>query len=142
MSHARHLVLYDGDCALCQFQVRALTWLDWLDVLRFVPISDPAARAAAPGLSEEQLLEAIHCLTAQGQIQRGARAIRFMGLRLPLLVPVALVMWIPGVIWLAEHVYRWIARHRQGLSRFFGCKEACAVLSARRREQDAGLQQR
>jgi predicted DCC family thiol-disulfide oxidoreductase YuxK len=142
MSRAQHLVLYDGDCAMCQFQVRTLTWLDWFNVLSFVPISDPRAAQAVPQLTQEQLLEAIHCLTTDGRLHRGARAIRFIGMRLPLLVIVALVMWIPGVIWIAEHIYIWVARHRHVLSRLFGCKDACAVLPARRREQDSGLQPR
>ncbi|MBI3880359.1 MAG: DUF393 domain-containing protein [Verrucomicrobia bacterium] len=139
MSASRHLILYDGDCAMCQFQVRALTWLDWFNVLSFVPIAHPRAAAAAPHLTREQLLEAIHCVALDGRIHRGARAIRFVGMRLPLLVLLALVMWIPGVIWVAEKIYAWVARHRQGISRLFGCKDACAVLPARKRGHDAGL---
>jgi len=124
---------------MCQFQVRTLTWLDWFNLLSFVPIAHDRAKEIAPQLNEEQLLEAIHCVTPEGCIYRGARAIRFVGLRLPLLVPLALVMWIPGVIWVAEKVYAWVARHRHGLSRIFGCKDACAVMPARHREQDTGL---
>ena len=55
---------------------------------------------------------------------------------LPLLVPLALFMWIPGVIWIAEIVYAWVSRNRTLLSRVFGCKDACAVMPARKREQD------
>lgn len=139
MNEPRHSVLYDGECSLCQFQVRTLTWLDWFNVLRFVPIADPGAAKIAPGLTQEQLLEAIHCVTTEGEVHRGARAIRFMGLRLPLVIPLALVMWIPGVIWICERIYQWVSRNRHRLSRLFGCKEACSILPARRREQDAGL---
>jgi len=139
VNQLQHCVLYDGDCSLCQFQVRTLTWLDWFNVLRFVSITDPARTLIAPQLTEVQLLEAIHCVTTDGAIHRGARAIRFMGMRLPLLIPVALVMWIPGVIWVAEKVYQWVSRNRHLLSRWFGCKEACAILPARRRDQDAGI---
>lgn len=129
-----HLVLYDDECPLCTFQMRVLTWLDWLGKLRLVLISDP--RAQQTGLTREALLEAIHCVTAEGRIHRGARCIRFVSMRLPLLIPVALFLWIPGVIWIAEKIYMWISRNRHLLSRLFGCKEACAILPARRREQD------
>jgi len=47
------------------------------------------------------------------------------------------VLWFPGVIWIAEKIYMWISRNRLLLSRLFGCKEACAILPARRRENDA-----
>ena len=136
MNRARHIVLYDGDCSMCTFQMRVLTWLDWFNVLQLVPIANPLAAQVAPQIDREALLEAIHCVTPDGRITRGARAIRFVGLRLPLLVPLALLLWIPGVIWLAEHIYKWVARHRHVLSRLFGCKDACAVLPARQREHD------
>ena len=134
MTHSAHLVLYDDECPLCTFQMRLLTWLDWFNLISFMPISDARAANAVPNISREALLEAIHCVAANGRIHRGARCIRFLGLRLPLLIPVALVLWIPGVIQLAELVYRWISRNRHLLSRWFGCKEACALLPARMRK--------
>ncbi len=133
----RHIVLYDGDCAMCTFQKRCLTWMDWCDVVSFVPISEAQEKGLAPTLSREDLLEAIHCLALDGRIHRGARCIRFVGLRMPLLVPLALFMWIPGVIWVAEIVYRWISRNRHVISRVFGCKGACAVMPERRRDDPA-----
>ena len=121
---------------MCTFQTRALTWLDWRHVIRLVPISHPRSREIAPSLTPEQLREAIHCVTPQGEIHRGARAIRHLGLRVPLLIPVGLVLWFPGVIRVAERAYMWISRNRHLLSRLFGCKEACSVLPAREREGD------
>ena len=132
----QHIVLYDGECPMCTFQMKVLSWLDWFHALALVPLTDPRAHQVAPQLTREDLLEAIHCVTPEGRIYRGARAIRFVGLRLPLLVPVALFLWIPGVIQIAEMIYRWVSKNRLLLSRVFGCKDACAILPARKREQD------
>ncbi len=131
-----HIVLYDDACPMCTFQSRALTWLDWRSALRFAPLSGGEAARLVPGLTREQLAEAIHCVARDGCIHRGARCIRFVGLRLPALVPMALVLWLPGVIQIAELIYRWISRHRQLLSRIFGCQGACALLPARVRPAD------
>ena len=131
---ATHIVLYDGECSLCTFQMRVITWLDWFHAVSLLPIADPRAAVLAPQLTREDLLEAIHCLTKDGKIHRGARCLRFIGLRMPLAFPFALILWIPGVIYLAEIGYRWISRNRHLLSRVFGCKEACAIMPARRRE--------
>ena len=131
-----HIVLYDDGCSMCTFQMKVLSWLDWRGVLALTPLSDPKAREVAPELTREQLEEAIHCVTPEGRVTRGARAIRFVGMRLPLLVPLALFLWIPGVIWIAEIVYRWVSRNRLLLSRVFGCKDACALMPSRKREQD------
>lgn len=128
------IVLYDSDCPLCTFQMKSLTWLDWFNRVKFLPINDEQAAAIAPGLTREDLLEAIHCVTVDGQIYRGARCIRFLGMRLPLLVPVSLFLWIPGVIWLAEKFYMWISHNRLVLSKLFGCKGACVIMPERKRD--------
>ena len=135
-SRATYLVLYDDHCPLCTFQMRILTWLDWCNTASLVPISSRRATAAAPQLTRDDLLSAIHCVTTTGKIYRGARAIRFLGMRMPLVVPLALFLWIPGMIWVAEKVYQWVANNRLVLSRVFGCKEACAVLPARKRAHE------
>ena len=132
----QHLVLYDDECPLCTFQMKVLTWLDWLNVAALVPLSSDRAREAAPQLDRETLRAAMHVITSKGKIHRGARCIRFLALRMPLLFPLGLLLWVPGVIWIAEHVYQLIARNRYILSRVFGCKDACAIMPARKREQD------
>ena len=136
-SKPAHIVLYDNECSLCTFQMRLLGWLDWGNRLALVPLSDPRVAQIAPSLTSEALREAIHCVTPRGRIYRGARAIRFIGMRLPALWLLCLILWIPGVIFLAEIVYQWISRNRYLLSRVFGCKDACAILPGRVRSQDA-----
>ncbi|MCF7763278.1 MAG: DUF393 domain-containing protein [Verrucomicrobia bacterium] len=136
MSKAAHIVLYDDQCPLCTFQMRVLTWLDWLNTITLLPLSHPNASLVAPQVTREDLLEAIHCVTPEKKIHRGARCLRFVGMRIPLLVPMALFLWIPGVIFIAEKVYQWISRNRHLLSRLFGCKEACSIMPARKRGTD------
>ena len=136
MKTGTHLVLYDEQCPLCTFQMRLLSWLDWFNTVSLVPISAPLAQVAAPRLTREDLLAAIHSVAKDGRIYRGARCIRFVGMRMPLLVPVSLLLWIPGVIWIAEKFYNWVSRNRYILSRMFGCKEACAIMPSRKRSQD------
>lgn len=131
-----HTVLFDQDCSLCTFQMRLLSWLDWNNRLALVPLTDPKAAQLAPNLSREDLREAIHCVTANGAIYRGARALRFVGSKLPALLPLTLLLWIPGVIQVAEIVYRWISQNRHLLSRAFGCKDACTLIPKRERSQD------
>ena len=134
MAATPHTVLYDSDCMMCTFQMRSLTWLDWFNLTHFLPIKDERAAEVAPSISREDLLEAIHCITPRGDIHRGARAIRYLGLRMTLLVPLALVLWVPGVIWVAERMYMWVSRNRHLISRYFGCKEACAIMPERKRD--------
>jgi len=136
MKGAANIVLYDDQCPMCTFQMRLLTWLDWFNVTTLVPMSDPHLKEIAPTLGPEDLSAAIHCIAKNGRIYRGARCLRYLGLRMPLLVPLALFLWIPGLIWIAEKIYAWVSRNRYILSRVFGCKEACAVLPQRPRRNE------
>jgi predicted DCC family thiol-disulfide oxidoreductase YuxK len=129
-------VLFDDECSLCTFQSRVISWLDWFNTVKMVPISIPNVLEIAPGLTRTDLQEAIHCVSPNGRIHRGARCIRHISLRMPLAIPIAIVLWIPGVIYIAEIVYRRVSRNRHLLSRLFGCKNACALLPERRRESD------
>src|SRR5689334_10697952 len=106
--HAPNVVLYDGDCSLCTFQMRVITWLDWFNTVSLIPIADPRTRAIAPRLTRTDLHEAIHCVAKSGRIYRGARCLRFIGARMPLAFPLALLLWFPGVIYIAEIFYGWI----------------------------------
>jgi predicted DCC family thiol-disulfide oxidoreductase YuxK len=127
-----HAVLYDGGCSFCTFQMKMLRWMDWGDRFAPIPSTDPRVGVLAPSLTEDHLNEAIHCVTPDGRIYRGARAIRFIAMRLPIAVPLALFLWLPGVILLAERVYALISRNRQWISRVFGCAGACAIVPSRR----------
>ncbi len=139
IQRSTHVVLYDDACSLCAFQMRVMTWIDWFSCVSLVPISSPRTPEFAPGIPQEALQEAIHCVTPEGRIYRGARAIRFLSARMPLAWLFALLLWIPGVIWVAERAYQWISRNRYRLSRWFGCEGACGVLPARARDNEKSL---
>ena len=137
MASPAQVVLYDDSCPMCTFQMRVLTWLDWRDAVRLIPLSSAESRERAPQLTPEELREAIHCVSPDGRVYRGARAFRHLGFQIPALIPLALVLWIPGVIWIAEKIYMAVSRNRQLLSRWFGCGAACSYLPAR--NQDVAL---
>jgi predicted DCC family thiol-disulfide oxidoreductase YuxK len=131
-----NILLYDDQCPMCTFQMRVLSWLDWFNVATLMPMSNPRVAEVAPTLTREDLSAAIHCVAKNGRIYRGPRCIRYVGMRMPLLIPLSVILWIPGVIWIAERIYAWVSRNRYVLSRVFGCKEACAILPERKRKQE------
>ncbi|MCG8601748.1 MAG: DUF393 domain-containing protein [Verrucomicrobiales bacterium] len=134
MKRDKHILLFDSDCPMCTFQSRTLSWLDWFNCVEMVPLKDERTKEIAPDITREDLLEAIHCITPEEEIHRGARAIRFLGMRIPLLIPVGLFLWIPGVIWIAEKVYAFVSRNRHFFSKIFGCKGACSIMPEKKGE--------
>lgn len=110
------VVLYDGQCRLCQKSVRLLQRLDWFHRLAY---QDARAETnwpvTEPPLQFEQLMSEMHVVTPRGRVHRGFMAFRWIAWRLPLVAFVAPLLYVPGVPALGRRVYRWVARNRFGL---------------------------
>jgi len=111
-------VLYDGTCPLCLKSIALLKRLDWLRRLNYVNVRDPEqVRRVQPGgsppLDPTRLLQEMHLLTPNGgRVFHGFGAFRWMAWRLPLLWPMAPLLYLPGVPWLGQKLYLWVARNR------------------------------
>lgn len=124
------VVLYDGACPLCQRSVRILKRLDWLKKLHFQDARD--TRRLPPcdqPLVPKRLLEEMHVVTPdRTRAYAGFKAFRWMAWRLPLTWPLAPLQYIPGVPWLGNRVYLWVAKNRFKL---VPCKDGVCQLPAR-----------
>jgi predicted DCC family thiol-disulfide oxidoreductase YuxK len=113
-AHPRARVLYDGDCPLCRRSVAILRKLDWLGKLEFLnareadlPILQHPTIAAAPFMDE------MHLVTPDGRrLYHGFGVFRWMAWRLPALWLAAPLLYLPGVAWIGQRVYLWVARNR------------------------------
>jgi predicted DCC family thiol-disulfide oxidoreductase YuxK len=111
-SAARAQVLYDGQCAFCRKSVELLRRLDWLGRLSYVNARDSSRLPAGAPLEPARLLEEMHVLTPDRHVYHGFGALRWLAWRLPLLWPLAPLLYIPGVPALGQHLYLWVARNR------------------------------
>ena len=112
MTKAR--VLYDGECAFCCKSVELLKKLDWLSKLDFVNVRDETLLfLKEPPVAGAPLLEQMHVLTSDGQhLFGGYRAVRWLAWRLPLTWIAAPFLYLPGMTFLGQKFYLWIARNR------------------------------
>lgn len=125
-STGKAVLLFDGDCPMCRASVRLLKRLDWLKVFRF-----QSARSSEPlpvttvALNRERLLEEMHLVAPAGAVYHGFRAFRWIAWRVPLLVPIAPLMYLPGMPMVGQRLYLWIAKNRFNL---VPCRDdACAL---------------
>jgi predicted DCC family thiol-disulfide oxidoreductase YuxK len=124
-------VLYDGECAFCRKSVSILQKLDWLKALRYQNGREvEKLPATEPPLQPERLIEEMHLVTPDGlHVYAGFAAFRWMAWRLPLLWIIAPFLYLPGVPWLGNKVYLWIARNRFKLA---PCKDGACELPLRK----------
>jgi len=110
----RAIVLYDGGCAFCQKSVSILKRLDWSRRLDYSDARDVEhlPESTVP-LEPARLLQEMHLLTpGRDKAYAGFRAFRWIAGRLPLLRPLWPLLFVPGIPWLGQRLYRWVARHR------------------------------
>jgi predicted DCC family thiol-disulfide oxidoreductase YuxK len=111
------IVLYDGDCPLCQRSVAVVKMLDWLDRLAYgnARDTDRLPPSAVP-LDPQRMLEEMHLVTpGRRRAYAGFRAFRWIAWRLPATWLLAPFLYLPGVPWLGNRIYRWVAKNRFGL---------------------------
>jgi predicted DCC family thiol-disulfide oxidoreductase YuxK len=117
--------LYDGHCVICQSTRRIVTALDWRRRVEFLDLHDTATvERRYPTMAHEQMMGEIHVIEPQGRIFAGFDGTRRMLRELPLGFPLWLVLHLPGMRAVGGRVYRWIARNRYTVNRWFGVELA------------------
>jgi predicted DCC family thiol-disulfide oxidoreductase YuxK len=115
------ILFFDGACGMCTRSRNFLVRLDRTGNLKTEPFQR-AGTAERLGISADRLVESAWWLDASGEVYGGAKAANAalsaaLGTRLPLII-----YRIPGIRFLQEAVYRWIADHRY---RFPGTTPYC-----------------
>lgn len=123
--------IYDGQCVICRQSKRLIEALDWRRRVTFLDLHrwDDVQRLV-PALDYPTAMGQMHVLAPDG-LYGGFFATRRALKELPLGYPVWLALRLPGMAWLGERVYRFIARHRYRINRWVGvpvCEDgACKV---------------
>lgn len=112
--------IYDGQCVLCR-QTRAMVRvLDWLHRVEFLDLHEGEAWARYPNLDYEAVMGAMHVVDKNGIMLAGFPGVRRILKELPLGFPLWLIMQLPGMNWLGNKVYGFIAKHRYTINRLVG----------------------
>ena len=105
-------MIYDGECRFCRRQVERLAWFDRGERLAFVSLHDPYVGQRVPELSHEMMMDQMYVVDQKGQRYGGARAIRYLSTRIPLLWPLAPLMHIPWSLPFWQWAYKLFAVRR------------------------------
>ena len=104
---------YDGDCGFCAGARRWLSKADFFHSVEWIPWQSLAE--PPNGLSGEDLGSAAYLDAGNGRLYKGFHAFRMLALKLPPMLPIAPMLWFPGMGALGRAVYGWIAQNRYRL---------------------------
>ncbi|HLC22048.1 MAG TPA: DUF393 domain-containing protein [Candidatus Methylomirabilis sp.] len=86
--------------------------------LELIPFHEPDLESRFPNISRERYRDELHLIDERGQIFTGAAAVRETLARLPGATAMTLPFRAPGGMWIADRIYRCVARNRGRLSRW------------------------
>ncbi len=125
----RATLLYDGRCGFCIASVRRLLALDVFGVVEavdFHSLSDVSR--VHPALTPTRCHSRMQLVEPTGRLTEGFFSVRRLSVMLPLLMPLAPLLYLPGVGWLGQRAYDWVARHRGLFHRSTACRSnQCAL---------------
>jgi len=120
------VMLYDGFCALCMQSLRMIRPLDWRGAIEYLNLQEwDNVSQRFPQLEYEQLMGAVHVVRPDGAVLAGYKGVRELLRQLPLTMWLYPILLLPGVSWLGDKVYNWIAAHRYQFNRIFGGPTEC-----------------
>lgn len=111
-------VWYDTFCPVCRRSRLALELMDLGERLEFRDIHDrEAMQRDVPGVPYQRALKEMIVVTPRGHVHGGFFAFRALSRGVPALWSLAVLMRIPGVPFVGQRIYRWIARNRYRLAK-------------------------
>ena len=105
-------VLFDGSCNLCRASAQRVRRFDSRSRSELLDLHDPSATQRFPQINREEAMKWMQAVDPRGRVFSGADAWARIGMRLPGWNLLAWVLMVPGIHWVAQKTYAWIARNR------------------------------
>ena len=109
----RQKLIYDGNCQFCRGSVRKLLVMDLfatVEVVDFHSVQDVAS--LHPQLTKEKCMSQMYLIEPDGSLYGGFAVFRRLCFTMPMLYPLALLVYFPGAGIAGPAVYRWVAKNR------------------------------
>lgn len=115
-SGARYVALYDGDCGFCARWRDRMIARDPKGLVEWLSLHDPSVATRFPGIDRQDALRQMYVVAPDGSFHKGAQGWRELFRVLRGLSWAASLYRIPGVPFVMDRVYGYIAARRYRLS--------------------------
>jgi predicted DCC family thiol-disulfide oxidoreductase YuxK len=117
--------VFDGQCVICRGTRKTVQLLDWRKRVEFMDLHEwDRVAARYPALAYDSAMGEIHVYDSHGREFAGFEGTKRMLKEIPLGFPFWLIMQLPGMTWVGQRVYKFIAKHRYAINRLFGVEIA------------------
>lgn len=120
-------VLYDGACGLCRASVARVRRIDPGGRIELVDLHDVSVAARFPQVDSEKAMRLMQAVDPSGRVYSGVDAWARVGLALPGWNLVAWLLLVPGIHFVTQGIYAWVARNRYRWNREACADGSCAV---------------
>lgn len=104
---------YDAECPLCKRTVLVLSHLDLTNSIEYIEVQNHYQQdAQLKAIPLEELLTDVFSIDGKGKISKGVDTYRKVFFAVPYLIPLGILISIPGLSHLAKFVYRVVSRDR------------------------------
>ena len=120
-------VLYDGACNLCRASVARVRRMDPGARIELLNLHDASVVARFPQVNFDEAMRLMQAVDPRGRVYSGADAWARIGLALPGWKLAAWLLLVPGIRFIAQHFYAWVARNRYRWNRELCADGTCAL---------------
>jgi len=120
-------VLFDGACNLCRASVARVRRMDPRGRIELVDLRDAIVPARFPQVDINEAMRLMQAVDPGGRVYSGADAWAHIGLALPGWKWIAWLLLVPGIHFVAQRLYGWVARNRYRWNRELCEDGTCAL---------------
>jgi predicted DCC family thiol-disulfide oxidoreductase YuxK len=125
-------VLYDGACNLCRASVARVRRMDTRGRIELLDLHNESVPARFPQVNLDEAMRLMQAVDPRGRVYAGIDAWARVGLSLPGWKLIAWLLLVPGIHFVAQHFYAWVARNRYRWNREL-CEDGTCALHVERR---------
>ena len=120
-------VLYDGTCNFCRASVARVRRMDPHSRIELLDLHDASRADRFPQVNFDEAMRLMQAVDLRGRVYSGADAWARIGLALPGWKLIAWLLLVPGIHFIAQRVYAWIAQNRYRWNRDLCEDGTCAL---------------